>query len=345
MSDLWQIDAELGEVLQPREQEIAQKISAIIARGVCEQFSREGAPARRDVHSRAHGCVKAEFQVEEALPAHLAQGVFVPGVTYPAWIRFSNFASKLTVPDTKGDVRAMAIKLLDVPGDKILEDARQANTQDFILLNSPVFAAYDAAGYLAFIERQASANPIARLCAPVALGLKGALIGMKMQTSRIANPLAIRYWSVVPFRLGDVPQKQAVKFSAIPHLAAAPIPVRPGPQFLRAAMSDCLKTEAVKFDFLVQPRTSGAMSVEDSRVEWKEAEAPFHKVATITIPAQEFATAARDRLAENLAFNPWHGVPQHRPLGSVNRTRRVVYQTVSELRRHFNDVSLQEPAG
>jgi hypothetical protein len=37
-------------------------------------------------------------------------------------------------------------------------------------------------------------------------------------------------------------------------------------------------------------------------------------------------------------------VPQHRPLGSVNRTRRVVYQTVSELRRRFNDVSLQEPA-
>jgi hypothetical protein len=93
MSDLWQIDAELGEVLQPREQEIAHKISAIIARGVCEQFSNQGAPARRDVHSRAHGCVKAEFKVEDALPAHLAQGVFVPGVTYPAWIRFSNAAS------------------------------------------------------------------------------------------------------------------------------------------------------------------------------------------------------------------------------------------------------------
>jgi hypothetical protein len=51
-------------------------------------------------------------------------------------------------------------------------------------------------------------------------------------------------------------------------------------------MIDQLQAGDAKFDFLVQPRTSDAMSVEDSQNEWTEAHAPFHKVATITIPKQ-----------------------------------------------------------
>jgi hypothetical protein len=349
VTDLWQIDPELGEVLQPREREIAEQISALITRGVKEQFSDEklsanSALARRDVHSRAHGAVRADFKVEESLPPHLAQGVFVPGVTYSAWIRFSNGDSNVRRPDAKGDARAMAIKLLDVPGDKILEHEHRATTQDFILLNSPVFFAYDAAGYLSSIERQGSSNPImSKLGALLALGWKGAMIALKMQSSRIGNPLAIRYWSTVPFRLGDAPHKQAVKYSAVPHASAVPVPIRATPGFLREAMIAYLNARDATFDFLVQPRTSPAMSVEDSRVEWNEADAPFYKVATITIPKQDFANTERDALAENLAFNPWHALPQHRPIGGVNRTRRVVYETISALRRRLNGVALEEP--
>jgi hypothetical protein len=343
VTDLWQIDPELGESLQSREREIAEQISAFIARGVQEQFSKEGAPARRDVHSRAHGCLRAEFKVEESLPPHLAQGVFVPGAAYSAWIRFSNGNPNLQRPDAKGDARAMAIKLLGVPGDKILPSERDAMTQDFILLNSPIFMAYDAAGYLSFLERQNSPNPIARFFAPLALGIKGALIGLKMLASRIGNPLATRYWSTVPFQLGDGPHKQAVKFSAVPHAPAQPVPIRPARRFLREAMIASLHVRDATFDFLVQPRTSPSMSVEDSRVEWSEADAPFYKVATITIPKQDFANSARDGFAETLAFNPWHALPQHRPIGSINRTRRVVYETTSALRRRLNGVPPQEP--
>jgi hypothetical protein len=343
VTDLWQIDPDLGESLQPREREIAQKISALIARGVQEQFSKQGAPARRDVHSRAHGCLRAEFKVEESLPPHLAQGVFVPGATYSAWIRYSNGNPSLQRPDAKGDARAMAIKLLDVPGEKILPSERSAMTQDFILLNSPVFMAYDAAGYLSFLQRQNSSNPIARFCAPLALGIKGGLIGLKMLSSRIGNPLATRYWSTVPFQLGDGHHKQAIKFSAVPHAPAEPVPIRATQGFLRETMMAYLSVRDATFDFVVQPRTSPSMSVEDSRVEWLEAEAPSYKVATITIPKQEFANSARDALAETLAFNPWHALPQHRPIGSINRARRVVYETTSELRRRLNGVSPHEP--
>jgi hypothetical protein len=344
VTDLWQIDTDLGEALQPREQQIAEQICVLITRSMQAQVAKTGPPARRDVHTRAHGCVRAEFKVVDSLKAELAQGVFKPGATYRAWIRFSNGNSDMKWPDTKGDARAMAIKLLDVPGEKILPEDRDARTQDFVLLNSPVFMAHNAKGYFSFLERKDSTNPLAVFFAPLALRFKGLCIGMKMLSSRIDNPLAVRYWSTVPFRLGDPPHKQAVKFSVVPHMRPGRPPIFAGPRFLRARMAAYLRKHDATFDFMVQPRTSKAMKVEDSRTEWPEAEAPFYKVATITIPQQDFANSTRDALGERLAFNPWHALPQHRPIGSLNRTRRVVYEATSSLRRSLTGVSLKEPA-
>ena len=344
MTDEWLLDADLGEALHENEIEIAQQIAESIATTVRQRYAEQGPPARRDAHPKAHGCVSAEFRVEDLLPPHLAQGVFVPGKRYPAWIRFSNGNADAHRSDAKRDARAMAIKLLDVPGEKILEEDRFAPTQDFIMINDAVFITDHAERYLKLVERSNSSNPLAKLSAALGLGLKGAERALAVQSSRIANPLAIRYWSSVPYRLGDLPYKQAIKFSAVPcNAIETELPHDADPNFLRQAMIDQLQEGDAKFDFLVQPRTSDAMSVEDSEDEWTEANAPFHKAATITIPKQVFATPERDALAENLSFNPWHALPQHRPLGSVNRIRRVVYKTISSLRRELNNVSLKEP--
>jgi hypothetical protein len=83
MSDM-AIDAALGEVLQPNEEQLAQEIASTVAANV----QRGPRPALRDAHPRAHGCVQASFRVDDGLPPHLAQGVFVPGKSYPALIRF-----------------------------------------------------------------------------------------------------------------------------------------------------------------------------------------------------------------------------------------------------------------
>jgi catalase len=55
--------------------------------------------------------VKAQFHVLETLPHRLAKGMFTPGKTYQAWIRFSNGSSDPTRPDIKKDARGMAIKV------------------------------------------------------------------------------------------------------------------------------------------------------------------------------------------------------------------------------------------
>jgi len=335
MPDTPTIDTELGEFLHDNESEDAQAIADSIGANI-----RKGPlPALRDAHPKAHGCVQAEFHVRDDLPAHLAQGVFVPGTTYKAWIRFSNGNPDATQSDAEGDARGMAIKLLDVPGEKLLSNARDARSQDFVMINYPVFFVDDPARYLSFIKDTGGSNPFKKLLEAGDLGFRGTIIAREITRSHINSPLEARYWSMVPYRLGDPPNKQAVKFSARPQIW--PQTAHTGertPNFLRAAMIEQLAAGDAHFDFEVQVGTPD-MSVEDSMTEWKEADAPFVKVATITIPSQVFATPERDALGEDLSFNPWHALPQHRPLGAINRVRRVVYETISDLRHNLNKTS------
>jgi Catalase len=268
----------------------------------------------------------------------------VPGKSYQAWIRFSNGASDATQPDAKGDARGMAIKLLNVPGEKILSNEHETQTQDFVMINHPVFFVDDPSRYLALIDKTGSSELLAKLDQLLAIGFKGGIIAQETTSSKIASPLETRYWSMVPYRFGDPPRKQAIKFSARPQLPArTTIPDNPAPNFLREAMIEQLAAGEARFDFEVQPRTSPDMSVENSMIEWNEIDAPFLKVATITVQQQTFATPERDQFGENLSFTPWHSLPQHRPLGAINRVRRVVYQAISELRHSLNGTQPREP--
>jgi hypothetical protein len=98
------------------------------------------------------------------------------------------------------------------------------------------------------------------------------------------------------------------------------------------------------FDFLVQHQTCPTkMPIEDPVVEWPEGKSPYRKVATIYIPVQEFDTPEKNAAVEDLSFTPWHCLPEHRPLGGINRVRKAVYQTIARLRRDLNGVPSTEP--
>jgi hypothetical protein len=366
----WTIDSELGEVLQENEEQLASDIAAHI-----EAKIRKGPlPSLRDAHPKAHGCVWAEFQVERDLEPDLAQGVFVPGKNYKAWIRFSNGNEDATRSDVKGDARGMAIKLLDVPGEKILPAERDAQTQDFIMINHPVFFIDDAASYLA-LEREKDAfeedkkrilqcfkeknvstletefgkvaddiRSVIRQGFP--LDARGIFNFIRMISSKITSPLEEDYWSMVPYRLGDPPLKRKIKFR-VKHVepkVRARAPAIPSKNFLRKTMVKQLSAGAGQRQFFFEiQRGTPDMSVENSMVEWNEKEAGFTKVATITIPEQEFDTSLRHELCERLSFTPWHALPQHCPLGAVNRIRRVVYERISKVRHELNGTPRREP--
>jgi hypothetical protein len=64
-------------------------------------------------------------------------------------------------------------------------------------------------------------------------------------------------------------------------------------------------------------------------VEWDESESPFRKVATVRIFAQDLDSPemrAFRASCETLSFSPWHALAVHKPLGGINRLRRVAYE-------------------
>jgi len=341
------VDAFLGEKLQENEAEIAAKISKIITTTLRKKY-RPG-NLRRDAHPKEHGCLRAVFKIEQSLNKKFTKGVFVPGNSYQAWIRFSNGNEDPDRPDSEGDGRGMAIKLLGVEGETLLEADRNAGTQDFIMISHPVFLINDASDYLNLIEYVNSENSIVRflrpLLIPTALGIKGTVIATRTTSKKIDNPLKARYWSMVPYQLGTGPDREAIKFSArpcSPHTHR--VPDKPDKDFLRHAMQETLSAGDACMEFLVQPRTSPSLSVEDSQTEWPEPKAPFYKVARIHIPRQSFDTPERNKFCENLSFNPWHALLAHRPLGAVNRMRKVIYEHVSAFRHKMNDTPQREPS-
>jgi hypothetical protein len=334
-------DSHLGEALYEDEAHLASHLADAIEKGVRAQY-RAGT-ARRDVHAKATGCVSAEFHVNDTLPSDLARGVFIPGKTYQAWIRFSNGSADPTQPDHSQDGRGMAIKLLDVPGEKLLDNQRGATTQDFILINHPVFFINDPRRYIALVEK-AGGSLLEKLTIPFAVGLKTVELFKEGNAGWISNPLQVRYFSATPYQLGSGPDRQVVKYSVRPVSDLVdPIPPNPSHDYLTEAMQNSLRDGDVSFKFLVQRRTSNDLSVEDAMVEWPEAIAPFQEVATIRIPAQLFATPERDKFGEDLSFNAWHALPEHRPLGAANRLRKVVYDRISRVRHEMNGVERKEP--
>lgn len=333
------IDRALGEVMAPSEQAAAEAISRLIEASLQRQYSP--GLLRRDAHPKAHGCVKAEFHVLDHLPAALVSGIFIPGKSYQAWIRFSNGSSNPQAPDIKRDARGMAIKVMGISGSSLLTDAEGASTQDFILINHPVFFASNPQRYLSFMRAVSRGDIAGKLMVPFALGARGTVIALQTLNSRISNPLQTRYWSMVPYQLGTGTDRQAVKYSARSCSAAIdPMPDKPAHDFLRDALRHQLQQGDACMELMVQPRTSRTMSVEDSMREWPEGNAPFYPVARLHIRQQVFDTPAQNASCERLAFNPWHALPEHRPLGSMNRLRKIIYDHTSRA-RHASEADIR----
>jgi hypothetical protein len=335
-------DTFLGERLNPNEEQLAQRLASVIDETVRRQY--QSGAARRDAHPKAHGCVRAEFDVEDNLEPRFAKGIFIPGKSYQAWVRFSNGNPDPNKPDTDGMERGMSIKLLGVPGAKILESERGDTTQDFLMMSHPVFFLKDASDAVPFFEEIGSDSTLDKLKIPFSIGLGQFYTLLKINSLKISNPLQTRYWTPVPYQLGIGSDRLAIKYSAQPcSTSVDPMPRNAGPNFLREAMRNTLATGDACMTFMIQPRTSDKLDVEDARTRWTEADAPFYKVATIHIPKQEFDSPEQLAFCERLSFTPWHALPEHKPLGSINRLRKVVYERISNTRHEMNKTDRAEP--
>lgn len=300
---------------------------------------------QRGQHPKQHGCVCAEFVVEGDLPETVRVGLFKEAKTFPAWVRFSNAR---TQDDSKPGAHGMAIKLMEVEGEKLLKEEGNAKTQDFLLFDHPVFFIRNVKDYVLLdevIKKAKSPNspPIEFIFPsfnPFGWHVHEFLILLALRSKKIGSPLETQYWSGTAYKLGS----QAVKYFVKPSgetSSRSPLKTR---DYLREAMISHLTEEKreARFDFYVQIQTDPVkMPVEDPTIEWKNPKQ--YKVATIRIPPQRFNSPEQMTFGENLSFTPWHALLEHKPLGGLNRARKEVYIRLSKLRHDKNGARTEEP--
>ena len=158
---------------------------------------------------------------------------------------------------------------------------------------------------------------------------------------KMDNPLNATYFSPVPSRIGD----SSMRFKIEPCTKIASRVQRENPNFLRQALVNTVSEREACFDFYVQPNENPtANPVEDPRLAWNEKESPFLRAGRLTIMKQT-GVDSPEQLAfcENVSFNPWNTQDEIRPLGQINRIRKVVYDGVSAYRRGENRITPAEP--
>jgi hypothetical protein len=285
--------------------------------------------------------LRGEFTVLPGLPANLGRGLFAEPRTYPAWVRFSG-PGPYAPPDIEDLGQcSVGIKVMGVPGAKLMDD--ELFTQDLILVSPASFVTPN-------IRENAKMQRWVRAKAPLGYAINpfdSHLLHMFMQllySPMHANPLEVQYYSNVPFLLGE---DQAVEYSLRPReRPTTPIPARPAENYLRDAMVSSLAAGPKSFDFMVQLQTdSHLMPIEDATVKWPENLSPYIPVARLDLPAQRFTSDAQLAFADALRYNPWHSLPDHKPLGNSNRARKTMYWELARLRQAMNDVQHVEPTG
>ncbi|MEV6954846.1 peroxidase family protein [Streptomyces sp. NPDC051183] len=294
---------------------------------------RSGAPALgRTFHAKAVlGVENARLKFHDDLPEALRAGFAQPGAAYPVTVRLSN-ASGARQPDSAPDLRGAALRV----------DVGNNETHDLLMTSFPVSHARDASEFVAFAKAMAGAD--SRLGKGFALFVKlplavGWPTATRMRrnvvagTDRAVSSLALEtYWSRGAILWGDA---GPVRYQLRPAADAAPAQaVAPtDPDRLRRELSQRLREADVVFELCVQRYVDDRRtSVEDGAAEWREEDAPVVPVATLTVPAQDIHTAEARACAARvdlLAFNPWHTTDDFRPLGNLNRARKLAYEASS----------------
>ena len=289
--------------------------------------------AHRGAHAKGHACVKAYFDINDDLNLELQHGIFKDlGQRYKTWIRFSNGTPSIA-PDAENDSRGIAIKLLNVE--------QQDQTQEFLLHNSPAFFSINLDDYNSLIESPDKIKYFFPSYNPLSWRLRELSHVNDTLSPPPFSPVWDEYFSNTAYKLG--PHNVKYKVQSCSPAKSTEQQDQSDADFLRKTLATELETGEACLQFMVQMQDANKhMPIEDPSVLWQESDSPYVPVATLTIPTQQFDTPTQQHFCENLSFSPWNALAEHRPIGALNRVRKVVYKASSLYRHQFNQTSVPQ---
>lgn len=326
-------------------------------KGVQETTAKDYQHGVRAVHAKGHGLARGTLSVKDGLSPELAQGLFASPGEYEAILRISTQPGDI-LDDSVNSPRGVALKVLGVPGERLPGSERDA-TQDFIMVNGPIFGAPDTKKFLANLTMLAKTTDkmegvkkaLSAVLQPIEAGLKA--VGMaspnieQMGGAPPVHPLGETYYSQTAYRYGD----HIVKWGLFPvskgltELTGSTVHTSGRPDAIREAVNEGLIEHGGTWELRVQfCRDLDKQPIEDATVEWKEADSPFVTVATLKVePQAGWVPFDSVRTEDQLAFNIWHGLAAHQPLGIINRARNETYRASADRRGQVNGCPMHEP--
>ena len=323
---------------------------------ILERTHEDYGHAVRSVHAKAHAILAGTLTIDDGLSPELAQGLFAHAGEHPVLLRLSTNPGDI-LDDAISVPRGLAMKVMDVDGERL--PGAEGRTQDFILVNAPVFQAKSADKFLGNLKLLAKTTDRAE-GAKVALsavlrGVNNALSAVGIDSAAVktlggapnVEPLGETYFSATPFRYGD----HVAKFSlrpiapAMTALTGETIDTAGDRDAIRHRLREEMREIDVEWEFRVQlARDLERQPVEDATVEWDEAEAPWQRVGIVRAARQDSWDADRvEEANERLRFSVWTGLAAHRPLGNINRARRDTYRHSADFRERANGCPIHEP--
>jgi len=278
--------------------------------------------AGRALHRKQITAASGTLDVLDGLPQWAGQGLFATPGGHDVWVRLSNGGLDKQ-KDSMPDIRGFSLRVFGVQGEAAL--GGQAVSQDFLLINQEKFAFAGSDEFVRFVEAASWGHGSLLKYMFRRYGLFGGpkMLGHMLRmagrpfTGFATEPL----FSAVPMANGPY----AVRVRLQP-AAANGAPTPGANQDWGADVAARLARGALHWDLQLQPWTDEATTpIEDASVNWPT---PYLTVARLALPRQRVDDAEGEALAlrtEAGVFDPWQALAAHRPLGDVQRARKVVY--------------------
>jgi hypothetical protein len=307
------------EVIAPDEPRRFEAFAREIAAMQTEAATGKPGPLRV-LHVKQHVGLVGTLAVKAV--ERLRAGVFASERSFPVYVRLSNGAGRAQA-DGAPDVRGFAIKLVGVPGRKLIPELASAETQDFLFINDPTIPFRTPDEFMAF-QRAAKHGPLTllpRLIAGLGFRRAFAILRSALKSPKVRSYGTHTFHTAAPLAIAD----QAAKLALFPQPTSERAPSR-GADYLRSDIVGRLKVGQLSWSLRAQLHLDERTTpIEDTSVTWT---GPWYDLATLTIPRQDPDSVRGKEISElvtQLSFDPWHAIEAHRPLGAIMRARRVAY--------------------